>query len=151
MDDRSFRLGDHGRYPAKLIRCKYSADRSAQMFQCHSCSTTVFTSECPICGFAPDNPNTVDDNFRGIDVNYRRRRPEPEPPLPYRQRLAQFCDCDESDVMQNRPNTSSMPLRILTSIGPYIGPKSSKLIQYLLHRIRYLVGRSEAGRGGRRQ
>ena len=79
----------------------------------------------------------------------KRKRPAPKPPAPYRKRLAQFCECDESDVMLDRPKLSSMPFKTFTSIGPYIGPKPSKVIRYLLHHIRLLVGRHDSEQGNR--
>ena len=120
-----------------------SSNELFEMFQCHPCGSTVFLPECPDCGYAPTTPNAVDEAFDGIDTS-GPKRPEPLPPAPYRKRLANFCDCDESDVMLNEHRSSSMPFRIFTSIGPYIGPKSTKLIHYFLHRIRHLVRHSDA-------
>jgi len=117
------------------------------MFQCSTCDTTVFTPECPRCGM-PSSDSSVDvSDFCGIVVDQKRKRPDPQPPAPYRKRLAQFCECDEADVMLDRPKFSSMPFKIFTSIGPYIGPKPSRVIRYLLHHIRHLVGRPDSGQG----
>ena len=71
---------------------------------------------------------------------------EPQPPAPFRQRLAAYAKCDESEVMVNQPKHSSMQFRIFAPIGPYVGPKPVWFIRLLLTRIHRLVSNTGNGR-----
>ena len=115
------------------------------MFVCESCQKSVFTPVCSDCAPSPRDDWHVTE-FPGVETSEDRNRrgfiprlKHREPPPPFRSRLAEYCDTNESEVMQDHPQESSMPFRQFTLIGPYIGAKPAKLIRYLLERIRACI------------
>lgn len=119
----------------------HDSDRS--MFHCNHCDSKVFTSDCPSCGRTLHDVDDVASGFLEFLRTGQYKRPEPEPPRPFRQRLASYIHCDEADVMRGNDSTqSTMPLRVLTPIGPYHGPKPLWFIRFVLNRIHRLVSQS---------
>ncbi len=109
------------------------------MFHCPNCRKNVITPECSNCGYSQREADEIASGFLEFLRHGRYKRPEPKPPEPFRQRLATFVNCDESEVMLNKPWHSKMPLLILAPIGPYIGTKSKWFIRFILARIHRLV------------
>ncbi len=65
---------------------------------------------------------------------------EPTSPLPFKQRLARYLHCDESEL--NNPRdvwVSKMAFWSATPLGSRHDPKSARFIRRLLERIRKLV------------
>ena len=96
-------------------------------------------SECADCGCMEHDENDVEDELIEILQTGKCQRPEPVPPNPFRQRLAEFVQCDESEVMRSQAKQSKMSLQISTPIGPYVGPKSTGMIRRILTRIIWAV------------
>ena len=109
------------------------------MFPCPKCDTVVVGDDCPWCGFTRREQDEIAAGFVEYLRTGRYERPQPNPPEPFRKRLASYLDCDESAVMVDDPKRSRMHLRVLGPIGPYIGPKPSQFIRFVLHRIHRLV------------
>jgi len=109
------------------------------MFRCPTCHKEVVVAACPECRTTENDADFALKGFIEFLRTGRYVRPEPAPPQPFRQRLAAFVGCDESDVMRHHPKQSSMPLRIFAPIGPYIGAKATWFIRWVLNRIHRAV------------
>ena len=97
---------------------------------------------------------TIIRSFFVADLSRREKRSQPHArikrdvaphaPADFRQRLAQYLDCNETDLVNHRPAAkSSMTFWAASKSFDGLAPKSSRYIRFILRQIRRLVARGE--------
>ncbi len=80
------------------------------------------------------------ESIQQLSTDHADRLPPTTPPAPFRDRLAQFLQCNENDLDHTGVDrTSKMKFWSAVPIGPRHNPKPVWLIRMILRRIHHLV------------